>query len=612
MQVVLMMWLYHCLMALLLLPTLVLFSPVDSSVNYVKPVNQYVNTNANTLDYYLQNATKYFVSNTQLQFLPGIYQLNEIITIKDIYNFSLIGNRTKGSVVIGCPSTGGIAIINSSYINVKHLVMKKCISKLNNTLGINNYNYDFYVSLLIKNSYSISIHQLTLLKAKSYGIVLVNVLSHSTLSEVSSSGIVAVYNNQKIQSSKHYLTITKYYPMPASCFKFHDDCYKIEIVLLDHPHHINIDILDTIFNMEYAISIHSQTCDGFNKITIVNCNFTNVMFIDDVEVAAMIDMYFTSCNAVYYENGQMNKIDIVKCHFNNNFNFNGDLGYVIAAYKDYYSHNGVILHISDSEVCGNNDVAFLMSNTDDIPVQPININFNNVRFVSIVLFASDSSLLNLHGVVLQLEGLIIFTEIEVDSVLIFSDETHVYASGYVEFSNIRAFSIVQSKSLYLITNTLVNVTSNIALSSLFKRDNSADSLYPSCLLQYVGNAYSYNKEVDAISHLNISIIIDDSEFSHFCENEYCTTHCSWSNNTISNEFIPLNVNREVIKNLNNNSTLITDRKDICYCLPDGQYDCYIDEIKSIYPGQTVHLSLINTLGSDMFITVHTGLPTSCS
>ena len=434
----------------------------------------------------------------------------------------------------------------------------------------------------------------------------------STLSEVSSSGIVVVYYNQKMQNSEHSLTITKYYPVSANCFRFHDDCYKIEIVLLNHPHHININISDIIFNMEYAISIHSQTCDGFNKVTIGNCNFTNVMFTGDVELAAMINMYFTSCNAVYYENGQMNKIDIVKCHFNNNFNFDGHLSrYVMTVYKDYYSYNGVILHISDSEICGNNDVAFLISNTDDIPLQPIYIHFNNVRFVLIVLFANDNFLLNLHGVVLQLEGFIIFTEIEVDSVLIFSDETHVYANGYVEFSNIRAFSIVQSKSIYLITNTLVNVTSNIALSSLFKRDNGADSLYPPCLLQYVGNAYNYNKEVDAISHLNISIIIDDSEFSHFCENKYCISHCSWSNYTISNKFIPLDVNRAAIKNLNNNSTLITDRKDICHCLQNGQYDCYVDEIKSIYPGQTVHLSLINTLGSDMFITVHTGLPTSC-
>ena len=279
-------------MALLLLPTLVLLSLVNSHIYHVRPVDQYVNTSANTLDYYLQNATKYFVSNTQLQFLPGIYQLNTIITMKNICNFSLTGKSANNdSVVIKCPSSGGITIINSSFIIVKHLVMNKCISKLNNTPGINNYNYNFYVSLLIKNSYSINVCQLTLLRAKSYGIVLVNILS-STLNEISSSGIVVVYNNQhlmNVQNSKHNLTITRYYPLAASCFNFQDNCYKIEIVLLDHSYHIDINITNIIFNMEYVISIHSQTCDGFNKITIVNCSFTDVIFTDDIELSASDD-----------------------------------------------------------------------------------------------------------------------------------------------------------------------------------------------------------------------------------------------------------------------------------------------------------------------------------
>ena len=63
--------------------------------------------------------------------------------------------------------------------------------------------------------------------------------------------------------------------------------------------------------------------------------------------------------------------------------------------------------------------------------------------------------------------------------------------------------------------------------------------------------------------------------------------------------------------MQDNSTLITDRKDICYCSKNDQYDCYVDEINSVYPGQTIHLTLINTLEFNGPITVHTGLPTSC-
>ena len=594
---------------LMLLP-LLLFPLVKSSVYYIKPANQHINISANTLDYYLQNSEKYFVSNTQLYFLPGIYQLNMVIKIQNVYNFSLIGiNTDNDSVVIKCLSTGGITIINSSYTNVKHLIMKKCRSELfaNSVPGlITNNNYKLYVSLMIKDSYSINIHQLTLLKTQSYSVVCINVLSDSTLSEVSSSGVLIVYrNHESMQKSEHNLTIIKYYPTSASnCFKFQDCCYKIEFVLLDHTYHININISDITFNTEDAIFIRSQTCNGFNKINIFNCNFTNIMSTSaDIEVVAMIEMYFTGCNAVDYDNKQMNQIDILKCYFFNNMNHNGHLPrYIIIIQKDWYSHNGVIIYIRDSEIFENTDIAFLISKIidGDLPVQPINIIINNTWFAYIELFESYS-FLDLHGVTLRLEGPIIFTEIEVNPAIIFGAKTHVYANGYIEFSNVNTFFIVQSTGFYLNTNTLLNFTSNKALSSLFKRDDETNLLYPPCLLQYIGNIYK-------VSNLNISIIVEDSEFSHFCDNKYCTSHCSWDNNTIFNEVAPLDVNRKIIKN---NSTITTDRKDICYCFKDDHYDCYVDEIYPIYPGQMVYLSFINTFGYNMSVTVYTGLPTSC-
>ena len=605
---------------LMLLPSAsLLFLSVKSSVYYIKPADQHVNISANTLDYYLHNTAKYFVSNTQLYFLPGIYQLNMVIKIQNVSNFSLIGiNTDNDSVVIKCLSTGGIAIINSSYTSVKHLIMKKCRSGLlvNSVPDIITNNiYDFYVSLLIQDSRSINIHQLTLLKTQSYSIACINVLSDSTLSEVSSSGVLIVYqNHENVQKSEHNLTIIKYYPISAStCSKFLGYCYKLEFMLLDHTYHININISEITFNTENAIFIRSQTCNGFNKITIFNCNFTNIIMSTstDKEVVAMIEMYFTSCFAFYYINKQlqMNQIDILKCYFFNNINYcnNGLLTrYVIVIQKDWHSLNGVIIYIRDSEIFENKDIAFLMSTfIFDLPqaLQPINIIINNTRFAYV---ESYNPFLDLYGVSLRLEGPIIFTGIEVRLEIIFGVKTHVYTNGYIEFFNVNAFFIIQCTRFYLNTNTLLNFTSNKASVSLFKRDDETDKLiYPPCLLQYIGNTF---KEV---SDLNISIIVKDSEFSYFCENKYCTSHCSWDNNTIFNEVAPLDINRKIIKNLHNNSTL--DRKDniVCYCFKDDQYDCYADEINPVYPGQTVYLCFINPFEYDISITVYTGLPTSC-
>ena len=589
---------------------LLLFPLVKSSVYYAKPSNQSVNITANTLDYYLQNVMKYFVSNTQLCFLPGIYQLNTVIKIQNVYNFSLNGintNISNNSVVIQCLSTGGIAIINSSYISMNHLIMKKCTSELpENSIPGSIVSSNYHVSLLIKDSYSIKMHQLSLLQTQSYSIVLINVLSDSTISEVSSSGMLIVYKNHKNmqKSDQHNLTIIKFYPM--SSINCPDRCYEIEFLLFDHNYHININISETTFNKKDSIFIESQTCDGFNKIIIFKCNFTNIRSTsNDIELAAMIEMHFTSCSELYFVNKQMNQIDILKCYFSNNINYNGHRArYVMAIQKVWYSYNGVIIYIRDSEIFDNKDIAFLISKfTDsDPPFQPINIIINNTNFMCIDL-ESQIPLLDLQGASLQLEGPIVFTEF--NRPIILGDKTQVYASGYIEFSNINAFFIVQSTIFYLNTNTLLNFTSNEAFS-MFKRDDDTNSLYPLCLPQYnMGN------KVHALSDVNISIIIDDSELSYFCENKYCTSHCSWEN-TIFNEIAPLDINRKIIKNLHNNSTLITDRKFICYCFKDDLYDCYIDEINSVYPGQTVDLSLMNTFKPyNISVTVYTGLSTSC-
>ena len=588
-----------------------LFPLVKSSVYYVKPSKQLVNVTADTLDYYLQNAEKYFVSNTQLSFLPGIHQLNTVIKIQNVCNFSLIGiNINNDSAVIKCLSTGGIIIINSSYINVKCLIMTKCRSELpvNRVPGIINNNYNLYVSLLIKDSYSIKIHQLSLLKTQNYSIVLINVLSDSTISEVSSTGMLIVYNNhENVQKSEHNLTIIKFYPTSTTnCFKFQDLCYKM-FLLLDHTHHININISETSFDTENAIFVELRTCDGFmiNKITIFNCNFTNIMSTStDDELAAMIEIYFTGCNTPYYANIQMNQIDILKCYF-----FNNLASYMMIIQKDWYTYNAVTIYIRDSEIFENKDVTFLMSKyVGDDPLQPINIIINNTAFANIE--NDDDPLMNLHGVSLRLEGPIIFTKIKANLGVIFGDKTQVYASGYIEFSNINAFFIVQGTSFYLNTSTLLNFTSDKALS-LFKRDANTYLLYPPCLLQYTSNAY---KGVHVLSDLNVSIIVDDSEFSYFCLNKYCTSHCSWENNTILNEIHPLDINRKIIKTLDNNLLSMTHSKDICYCFEDDIYDCYVDEIRSVYPGQMVYLNLINTFGYEydfISVTARTGLPTSC-
>ena len=76
-----------------------------------------------TLQHYLNNTNKYFISHNDLQFLPGKYNLTDNIFIKNIKNFSIGGNRTNGviSTVITCTAPYGVIVMNSSNIIIKSL-----------------------------------------------------------------------------------------------------------------------------------------------------------------------------------------------------------------------------------------------------------------------------------------------------------------------------------------------------------------------------------------------------------------------------------------------------------------------------------------------------------
>ena len=71
-----------------------------------------------------------------------------------------------------------------------------------------------------------------------------------------------------------------------------------------------------------------------------------------------------------------------------------------------------------------------------------------------------------------------------------------------------------------------------------------------------------------------------------------TTHCFWLPQSAFDTTIPLNVNRQYIAYTNNSELLHLNReKTLCYCSDEKHYDCFKDKLDSLYPGQTLSLSL---------------------
>ena len=100
----------------------------DDDINY--QFHHFPNTrchHCHNLQHYLLNVTRYFTSNTQLLFLPGIHHLHTDLIIQKVHNISIIGstaNDTSPVSVIQCyPTSDGIVIINSTLVTIRNFVL---------------------------------------------------------------------------------------------------------------------------------------------------------------------------------------------------------------------------------------------------------------------------------------------------------------------------------------------------------------------------------------------------------------------------------------------------------------------------------------------------------
>ena len=105
---------------LLLVLAVSLPSVTNHTIYTVTPDDHYYpNTtchHCHNLQHYLLNVTKYFTSNTQLFFLPGLHHLHINLIIQNVHNISLIGSTANGTTldtaIIQCNSSVGITLSN--------------------------------------------------------------------------------------------------------------------------------------------------------------------------------------------------------------------------------------------------------------------------------------------------------------------------------------------------------------------------------------------------------------------------------------------------------------------------------------------------------------------
>ena len=566
---------------LLLLPSL-LHCTAGSVYNVTPDDHYYSNTtchHCHNLQHYLLNITKYFTSNTQLLFLPGLHHLHTDLILQNVHNISLIGSTTNGTTpdtVIQCNSSVGIVLTNITNLVIKNIIISNCTKCC--------YKFFIGVDLFIEHCYSFQLDNVKIfgspLTFHRSALVARNVLGSSVFTDLTSNGIIVEYYEASAQEKLHKLLIEDYH------------------IVLDEDVYDDTVIMVTMDQTSYKVvlEVYNSTFSFLNK-TLFKSQLGLNQFGNTIHINHCVMRCITHWNV-------FNLTSSSKSHC-------GQRHHLVqfANCKFYYSNMEDTLHILNKHTV----LIDIASKIIDLEIN--NSVFNNGTFqvvhsrstcfgsnfrkllISNTTFSSiycDTALIEVSDTVLLLEGPVIFTENSGYGVICVTGRNgYVALHSYIEISKSR-FDFVfrpttyNKKFIILHENTLVNISKNVIYDDTIDiYDDTNHIFYPPCYFQFTSERGNLDRDFANGKVLNYSIV-----FYHFRDYRFlllAMIHCYWIPGSSFYATKPYDVYKKFIKP---SFSLTQEKKHICYCVNDSYKDCTTHELGTVYPGQTMMSKLV--------------------
>ena len=534
------------------------------------------------LQHYLLDTTKYFTSNTQLLFLPGLYHLHTDLIIQNVHNISLIGNSetTIPNVTIHCSQYVGIAFINITNLVISNMVIQQCLSQHFSDMFYNHINY--YTVLFIAKC-SVTLFHLHIHKGNYfidslyYAVMAVNIMGQSHFTHITCYGIYLYYNetSEGINSSQSVLSIDNF---QQYCKDYSGAGHLVDLHALEMSYKVKLKLSGITIKQGCSDSCISCGTNlqfiGTYAITIkvANCSFSNIFsgFFELFNFANIGNVQFINC---HFSKNNMNDNS-------NNMNYNSLLIlsnclWVNFSKCTFHNNNGTIAKIKTN---------FLK--IGEITLENVNFSCNHM------LSRKDStqnSLIKLANTKLNLVGNIAFhNNTNFDSIISLYSNSSPTFKGRVKFSNNVVNYIIEfigtDEYLKVLGNTEISFFEN-SICATFKISIEP---FPLCIFQY----YSPHDNQDANYSITFySNIYNDKQ----CYRNIPLTDCRWLSNSSFVNILPLDINKKFIQYTDSSGTYnmvpqSAEQRTLCVCKDGNHPDCSINELSS-YPGQdlTIHL-----------------------
>ena len=585
------------------------------------------------LQHYLLNITKYFTSNTQLLFLPGLHHLHTHLIIQNVHNISLIGstaNDTTLDAIIQCESLVGIVMTNITNLTVMNMVINDCAAdhRLDNITVPN----EFYVTLF--NCFQVYIQHVTIGYGYAHehgGLFAFNVLGKFVLNNVRSEVLRIAYNDSSYTSlltsslKQNEMNIHKFQLIPYNNNKYADSKFlnpfnwqngdpfnPLNIFNMNYNWMRNQQ--DSILCPYYAYSTlnHEEKHSTGSGVTFhllqtsfnVSVILTNSNFEYLKQYGTILSFTLNTCS----ENIQ-NMILIQGCHFKDIFSYHiiymSSLLPCSSTGKKLNENKISIIKISNCKFIKNRsdlnvfhiitiiDVgAFLYISEcvfQDTSMPIVEVSSLSQESCLIItkshLLTSNRFLkrvIDLFNTKLILNGPITFHGYEADNLV--QTNTLIIFHDYVEFSNMKVEKLIHgiaSYNIHLLDNVFVNITNNHIKESIFSMTDEENVFYPSCYFQYFKTTYNFSRQEVFIEPNGFRTLVFDNATGNI--------NCKWEAGSLYYGTNPVNVYKQQFQTVYERSPFNTGL--LCYCPDKAQPNCNTNVLKPLYPGQTLTLYL---------------------
>ena len=623
-----------------------------ASLQYIVAANNcQVSHNGNdseSLEHYISNNVKYFISNSQLQFKSRECYLTSDLVIQNINNFSLIG---ESSCKVTCASYVSILIFNVTHFKLENINFVNCNKNYSHNLNI-SFDYDHVIiskpsrngSILLYNCTSVVINNISVLvNAGTTGIFAVNVRSNLTLTNISITvnyticpteyehqeqinGILFYYDHYNNKSTNIQIN-SFHYTGKGSCA--HSLQYAITLLLFQKNANVSFNVNNTNFSNLINVSLiyyYGETCGIFvrNVLQLTNCILSNNTGFSNFKMVEII-LYNKGCfDAALLEqycNQQYNRITFVNCKFVGNQNITSMI-YVTPA-----SSRGVTgyINVINSSFCSNYNTHFLNLESDTDNVWQLS-NYITIEATTISSnrHLDGKNLISATNCWMKFIGSTFITNNSLYKSII-----KLHLSGATFQYNITITANVARQIFYgsyilLLQNTTVNVSFNtvyIVVRQTFTMDISSK---PVCGIQF----YSLNGTLDKIDDTKWPYKVIIINNTHMTPKTllYRTLYnnCQWLAGTAFHTRAPKEVYDKLFQFHTHNLVIETEKErpiplNICKCnITAFSANCRSTYLGSIFPGETLTTQLhvqedwMNFHNSSSSIIVKNSISDDCS